>query len=282
MDTFYANLFGMRRSAVRYLEVKEPLKKMLDSAVSESQSKRRVRSSAAGEKRDKAEHGTSLLTAFQEIRELIVHGKMSPGTWIVEADLAARLNMSRTPIRGAIHWLQREGYVLEQRHVSKSRMIVAPLTKDDANELYLIIGRIEGIAGRGAAQLAEPLRVQLASKLSVVNEELLAIADGRNSHAGRIFDLDRNFHRLIVKTGAGARLTTLHKAVEPQAERYWRLYASSIIKDLHLSIKEHAGIIEAIQAGDAAAVERRLQINWQKGAERLGHVIDIFGERGSW
>jgi DNA-binding GntR family transcriptional regulator len=262
--------------------VKEPLKKMSDTSVQESQTKRRVRSSAAGEKRDKAEHGTSLLIAFQEIRELIVHGKMSPGTWIVEADLAARLNMSRTPIRGAIHWLQREGYVLEQRHVSKSRMIVAPLTKEDANELYLIIGRLEGIAGRGAAQLAEPLRNQLASKLTVVNDELLAIADGRSSHAGRIFDLDRNFHRLIVKTGAGARLTTLHNAVEPQAERYWRLYASSIIKDLHISIKEHTGIIESIQAGDAAAVERRLQINWQKGAERLGHVIDIFGERGSW
>ncbi len=55
----------------------------------------------------------------------------------MEADLAERLNMSRTPVRAAIHWLQREGYVLEQRSVSKSRMIVAPLTKEDANELYL-------------------------------------------------------------------------------------------------------------------------------------------------
>jgi hypothetical protein len=29
-------------------------------------------------------------------------------------------------------------------------------------------------------------------------------------------------------------------------------------------------------------VEAGLQQNWLKGAERLGHVIDIFGERGSW
>jgi DNA-binding GntR family transcriptional regulator len=121
------------------------------SSPQEPQIRTRKQSSAAGQPRDKAEHGTSLLIAFQEIRELIVHGRMSPGTWIVEADLAERLNMSRTPVRGAIHWLQREGYVLEQRHVSKSRMIVAPLTKEDANELYLIIGRLEGIAGRGVA-----------------------------------------------------------------------------------------------------------------------------------
>jgi DNA-binding GntR family transcriptional regulator len=248
----------------------------------DNQLERRARSSASGHKRDKAEHGTSLLTAFQEIRELIVHGKMSPGTWIVEADLAERLNMSRTPVRGAIHCLQREGYVLEHRQVSKSRMIVAPLTKEDANELYLIIGRIEGIAGRGAAQMNEPKRLALAKELTAINENLRSIAEGRSGHAGDIFDLDRNFHRLIVKAGAGARVSTLHNAIEPQTERYWRLYASSIINDLLTSVKEHEGIIDGIVSGDMNAVERRLQNNWQKGAERLGHVIDIFGERGSW
>ncbi|HTJ30887.1 MAG TPA: GntR family transcriptional regulator [Acidobacteriaceae bacterium] len=230
---------------------------------------------------EKAEHGTSLMTAFQEIRELIVHGKMSPGTWIVEADLAERLNMSRTPVRAAIHWLQREGYVLEQRNVSKSRMIVAPLTKEDATELYLIIGRLEGIAGRGAAQLLVEEREKLATQLEAINQQLSEIANGKG-RTGDIFELDRNFHRAIVQAGAGARLATLHGAVEPQAERYWRLYASSIITDLHTSIKEHITIVNALRAGDAAGVEAGLQDNWSKGAERLGHVIDIFGERGSW
>ncbi len=248
----------------------------------ENQIKQRARSSASGNKRDKAEHGTSLLTAFQEIRELIVHGKISPGTWIVEADLAERLNMSRTPVRGAIHWLQREGYVLEQRQVSKSRMVVAPLTREDANELYLIIGRIEGIAGRGAAQMTQPKRQALAKELTAINHSLLSIAEGRGGHASEIFDLDRNFHRLILKAGAGSRLLTLHNAIEPQAERYWRLYASSIITNLHISVKEHEDIIEGIVAGDPDVVERGLQRNWQKGSERLGEVIDIFGERGSW
>jgi DNA-binding GntR family transcriptional regulator len=232
--------------------------------------------------RDKAEHGTSLLIAFQEIRELIVHGRMSPGTWIVEADLAERLNMSRTPVRGAIHWLQREGYVLEQRHVSKSRMIVAPLTKEDANELYLIIGRLEGIAGRGVAQMPQADRNELAGKLRELNQKLLDISEGRGGHAGGIFDLDREFHRLIVKAGAGSRLSTLHNAIEPQAERYWRLYASSIIDNLHTSLEEHKAIIDHVVNGDAGGLERALQLNWEMGAERLGHVIDIFGERGSW
>ena len=77
-------------------------------------------------------------------------------------------------------------------------------------------------------------------------------------------------------------MTTLHKAIEPQTERYWRLYASSIIKDLHLSVAEHEEVIRGIQTGDPDRVEAGLQTNWLKGSERLGHVIDIFGERGSW
>jgi DNA-binding GntR family transcriptional regulator len=231
----------------------------------------------------KVEHGTSLLTAFQEIRELIVHGKLSPGTWIVEGDLASHLGMSRTPVRGALHWLQREGYVLEQKGASKSRMFVAPLTKDDARELYSIIGRIEGMAGREVAALPEPQRRAIVEKLRTINRKLSDIVtDGRASAAGGIFELDRNFHRTIVYSGAGPRLTVLHNAIEPQAERYWRLYASSIINDLHLSIEEHEKIISAIEDGDANRVDRGLKVNWDNGCQRLARVIDMFGERGSW
>ena len=76
-----------------------------------------------GKRSAKAEHGTSVDTAFQQIRDLIVHGRMAPGTWIVEGDLCEHLNMSRTPVRGALYLLQREGYVLEYKNGSKSRMI---------------------------------------------------------------------------------------------------------------------------------------------------------------
>jgi DNA-binding GntR family transcriptional regulator len=231
----------------------------------------------------KAEHGTSLLTAFQQIRELIVHGKLSPGTWIVEGDLAEHLGMSRTPVRGALHWLQREGYVLEQKSASKSRMFVAPLTKDDARELYSIIGRVEGMAGRETASLPDAERLPIAQKLSAINQKLRDIvADGRPAAAAGIFDLDCAFHRAIVASGAGPRLTVLHNAIEPQTERYWRLYASSIINDLHLSIEEHDKIISAIEDGDANRVERGLKVNWDNGCQRLARVIDMFGERGSW
>ncbi len=233
--------------------------------------------------RSKGDHdGNSLRKAFYEIRELIVHGRLSPGAWIVEADLARHLSMSRTPVRSALHWLQREGYVIERKNARKSRMIVAPLTKEDAGELYSIIGHVEGLAGRRTAMLPKAQRAEITARLKSFNTQLRQILTAKDSRSAGIFDIDRNFHHCIIERGAGPRLLALHKSIEPQAERYWRLYASSIINDLHLSVAEHDEIIAAITAGDAGRVEQGLQANWQNGCTRLARVIEIFGERGSW
>jgi DNA-binding GntR family transcriptional regulator len=239
-----------------------------------------VRSSK--KKPGKAEHGTSVGVAFQRIRELVVHGRLSPGTWISESDLCEHLNMSRTPVRGALYLLQREGYVIEHRNGSKSRMIVAPLTKEDASELYPIIGRLEGLAGRFAAVLSKPDREELATRLRVINGKLAQIAHERTYNGPDIFDLDHEFHRLVISAGTGPRLNTLHAAIEPQTERYWRLYASSIIGELHISVMEHEEIIAALVEGNPDRLERALTVNWENGCRRLAKVIDLFGERGSW
>ncbi len=161
-------------------------------------------------------------------------------------------------------------------------MVVAPLTKEDANELYPIIGRLEGLAGRRAATQPQPERRELAAKLKQINEKLGEIARSRSNAGASIFDLDKEFHRLLVDSGAGTRLKTLHQAIEPQTERYWRLYASSIINELHVSVTEHEEIIAALVAGNPDRLERALTANWENGCKRLASVIDIFGERGSW
>ncbi len=229
----------------------------------------------------KPEHGTSVTTAFHQIRELIVHGRLSPGTWVVEGDLAERLNISRTPVRAALHWLQRDGYVHEHRTANKCRIVVAPLTKEDAGELYGIIGHTEGLAGRNVAGEPKAARMALADKLAKLNRALGAVKENAPGK-GSIFDLDREFHAMIVEAGAGPRLLALHHSVEPQAERYWRLYASSILHDLRLTVAEHEAIVNAVRAGDADELEKALQLNWTHGWERLSKVIDVFGERGDW
>lgn len=233
-------------------------------------------------KRSIVEHGTTLNSAFQQIRDLIVYGRLSPGAWIVEAELTEKLKMSRTPVRGALQWLQREGYVIEQRSRSKSRMIVAPLTREDASELYSIVGHLEGLAGRLTVALPKEQRTALVAKVRAINARLHRIAKSRELGGESIFDLDTEFHRLIVEASAGPRLMLMHNGIKPQTERYWRLYSSNIIDRLDVTVAEHEAIIGAIHKGDADAAETALIQNWVKGSERLAQVIEAHGSRGSW
>ncbi|HMF76825.1 MAG TPA: GntR family transcriptional regulator [Bryobacteraceae bacterium] len=223
--------------------------------------------------------GTS---AYQQLRDMIVNGKLAPGTWVIEADLAARLGYSRTPIRGALQLLQQEGYVIGAPNSgSKSRMLVAPLTKEDARELYSIIGHLEGLSARLTAQLPLAKRRETIALLKTFNKGLMELAKVGHSDAQRIFELDLNFHRTVVEASAGPRLLEIHRTVQPQAERYWRLYAGAILEELDKSTAEHEEIIAAISAGDADQAELAIRRNWQNGVDRLSQLIDTLGERGS-
>jgi DNA-binding GntR family transcriptional regulator len=233
-------------------------------------------------KKETTRRGDSVTAVFMKLRDLIVQGQIAPGSWVVEAELAERLGFSRTPVRGALQLLQREGFIVEHRGGTKSRLRISPLTKEDAMELYTIVGQLEGLAGMLAAALPAEQRHGLSAKLTDVNQRLHHIATSKKVELRSVFELDTNFHHEIVVAASGLRLRTLHQMVKPQIERYWRLYAHTIIQDLHLSVSEHTEIIDSIASGNAKAVEKALAGNWKKGADRICHLIELFGERGSW
>jgi DNA-binding GntR family transcriptional regulator len=224
----------------------------------------------------------SVTSAFVRLRDLIVEGQIAPGSWVVEAEMAERLGMSRTPVRGALQLLQREGFIVEQRGGKKSRLHISPLTKEDANELYMIVCNIETLAGSLTASLGTDRRKALCRVLVGLNEKLSAIAAAKKVDYRSVFELDTRFHHEVVSASAGPRLMVLHNMMKPQIERYWRLYAHTIIQDLRHSVAEHGEIIAAIAEGDVKGTERALAANWKHGAERIDRLINLFGERGSW
>jgi DNA-binding transcriptional MocR family regulator len=113
-------------------------------------------------------------SAYQRLRELIVHGKLVPGSSVIEADLSTRLGICRTPVREALRLLQQEGFLIRNpAGATKSRLVVAPLMKEDARELYWIVGRLEGLE-----------KIQAESRL-------LRLARCRPQPGGRVSSLNR-------------------------------------------------------------------------------------------
>jgi DNA-binding GntR family transcriptional regulator len=226
--------------------------------------------------------GDRIVRAYQQLRELIVWGRLAPGSRVIESDIAERLGVSRTPVRSALHRLQQEGYIIGVGRGTEQRLTVAPLTQDDARDLFVIIGAIEGLAAQTAAGLERGPRAELVTKLRDLNRALKQAADAPRPDPLRIFDLDTTFHRSYVEAGAGLRLLALHDAIKPQAERYVRLYTSALVDEIARSVEEHEKIVEQIEAGSAEGAWRAVQRNWRNAAGRLSRVIHTLGERGSW
>jgi DNA-binding GntR family transcriptional regulator len=219
---------------------------------------------------------------YEQLRELIVWGRIAPGARIIEAEVAGRLNVSRTPVRAALQRLQQEGYVAASGTGLQSRLAVAPLTQEDAREVFEIVAEVEGLAARRSAERPPADRFNLARRLDALNRELLAASSGRDPDGRMIFDLDQRFHRMYVEAGAGPRLLALHDAVKPQGERYIRLYISALVDEIGTSVDEHDMTIRAIEAGEAETAQHAVRTNWRNAADRLSRVITSMGERGAW
>lgn len=233
---------------------------------------------------NQGERGDRVTLAYHRLRELIVLGRLAPGTRIIETAVATRLGVSRTPVRAALQRLQQEGYVVVPNPGQQSRMAVAPLTQDDAVELFSMVSAVEGLAAKGAAARSDKVRAAVGLELRALNAELLAttIANSNRRDVNGVFVLDQQFHRRVVEAGAGPRLLALHESFKPQSERYGRIYSSAFSDEMATSVREHDDVIGAIEAGDPAAAEAAMRTNWNNASLRLAEVIDTLGERGTW
>ncbi len=218
--------------------------------------------------------------AYQRLRELIVRGRLAPGSRLIETEIAARLRVSRTPVRSALQRLTQEGYIVETGTGRQSRPVVAPLTQSDARELFYIVGEIEGLAAWRAAR--QKNRHETVGRLNRINSELLAEVRGPAPSRERIFELDTSFHRCYVEDGAGPRLLALHDAIKPQIERYTRLYVDALRNQIAISVREHQVTVDNVSDGAAELAQSSVRTNWRNAAERLSGVIERAGELGSW
>jgi DNA-binding GntR family transcriptional regulator len=218
----------------------------------------------------------------RQLRDLIVALKLSPGTSLSESDLTTRLGVSRTPVREALQRLHQEGFAVVHHVGAISRMVVAPMTVEDMRELHAILSALEGLAARAAAQLPDAARLALARRMADINTELRAAWKAGAQRVRGAQDLHVQFHRTFAEAAAGPRLRAELNAIQPQVERYERVYTAALAPEFSESLLEHEQIVAALAAGDPDEAERAVINNWRRGTERYAQIVRHFGERGSW
>lgn len=219
---------------------------------------------------------------YERLRELIVQGSLAPGSRIIESDVADRLGVSRTPIRASLQRLEQEGFILRGGNGQQWRPTVAPLTRQDAKELFEMTGQLEGLAARYACELPDPGHERMIEDLRDRNQALLDLARSDGPDRLRYWPLDEAFHRAYVVAASGPRLLALHDSLRPQVERYGRVYTLMLPDKVETSYREHLVIVDAIASRDPDAAQSAVESNWRGAVVRLGAVIEHVGERGSW
>ena len=189
-----------------------------------------------------------------EVRRLLLvgllHGDPAPGSGINEAELAARLGVSRTPLREALLDLEREGLIA----IAPGRgFSVQPLTARDAEEIYPILYTLEALA-LGSIPKHPISRLK---ELEAVNARL----EAARADADRALALDREWHAMLLADCPNRRLLGLVETLKNQAYRYefaFMRYSGKVIS----SVRQHREIVRALRRGDAGEAGALLRANW--------------------
>ena len=187
----------------------------------------------------------------------ILRGTLPPGGDVNEAELAAQLGVSRTPLREALLGLESEGFL--QSAVGRGFSVV-PLTERDVEEIYPVLWTLEGLALQ-SAPLPSPTRVK---ELSELNAEL----EGLTKSPEKALALDRKWHALLLSGCRNRLLLDAIRSLKELAERYELAYMrhSGFVP---FSAKQHRAVLRALRKKDVGSAVAHLADNWRVSQQFL-------------
>lgn len=188
--------------------------------------------------------GTLLTESVHDsLQELIFSGELAPGSPLSVPALAARLNVSRTPVREAVQQLIYEGLATHTRNAGAR---VTLLDDDAVRAVFEVREVLDGLAAHNATLIATHATVEQLRKMVQVQRELLDDAPDRHRDAR----LDLQFHTLIRDTSGNRPLCDALARLDGQSHLYRSdMWTAGLNR--RLAVGEHDRIVAAIEAGDA-------------------------------
>lgn len=175
------------------------------------------------------------------IRERILAGDYEPGERLAEERLSAELGLSRMPVREALRTLAAEGLVtLEARRGAS----VTAYSEALALELIEVRATLEALNAKLAARRRDPAQI---AELRRILEDGARITERTN--LARIQDANARFHEALGALGANSVLQTIVRSLR---DRTAIIFAKQSRQRVRENWAEHAGILRAVVAGDAA------------------------------
>lgn len=206
---------------------------------------------------------------YAVLRELILTGSLGPGAALDEKAIAARLQVSRTPVHEAVKKLSDENLV-EVR--AQSGTTVAPLDRHQIEQAHVIRRALESASAQAAALRITPGWLNRLADIQLLH----AAAIDRRAFVDAIAQ-DDAFHRTIAEISGYPLLWRTIEISKAQLDRCRHLTIPLEGRG-PATLAEHAAIAEALRRGDpeasAAAMRAHLDGAQTKTLEYLDALLD--------
>lgn len=179
--------------------------------------------------------------AYATLLDEIQSGALAPGSVLGEVEQAARLGVSRTPLREALGRLAADGLVAQQ---SARVTVVTDVDADDIRELFEVRRALEEAAARLAAERGDA--ATFAALADAFADARLEGGDGLDAYYALIARFDAELDAAV----ANDYLTVALRAIRTHLVRVRRLARDNPDR-LAASVAEHALIAASIASGDA-------------------------------
>lgn len=191
-----------------------------------------------------------------EIRAAIIAGHMAPGEIYSAPVIAARYEVSVTPVREALLDLVKEGLLAPIRN--KGFRVIEPSEKD-LDEIAQVRDLLEPAA---VAQVARTATVEQLTQLRELAAEIAKYA--KEGSIEEYLQADRRFHLAVLEATGNSRLVEIVARLRGQA-RLFGLDRIAQSGQLETSSRDHNLLLAAIESRDPAKAEEIMRAH-------LGHV----------
>jgi DNA-binding GntR family transcriptional regulator len=213
-----------------------------------------------------AEHENLDQKAYLILKNMIISRKLLPGDKIPQEKLARDLGISRTPLVGALKYLEKEKLV---EAIPRRGFYVRLFTKQEMISIFELREVLEGLAARRAARNISDVQID---KLRKFFEQFIAVTDITDISA--YAREDRRFHNFVTEIGAKEFLKSILENYNIISYSYQLITSEGLVRTPNETIHEHRAMIDAISSKDEDMAEDIMRQHLKRGIAVLRREIE--------
>ncbi len=201
---------------------------------------------------------------FENLKKAIIRGDIAPGNRLVESRIAATMDISRTPVREAIHKLEREGLI---EKLPRGGFSVLGLSRENIEETFGIRSVLESYAARLATERhREEDLLPLEKK---IREFQRCLDSGRTENLARI---NTEFHNLLYALSQSPKLIKMISDLMDQIYRF-RKILMTVENMPRAGNEDHSMMLRAMRDRDLARVESLVKEHILRGQRAVLNAL---------